>query len=107
MDPISGTIQELFGDGMVLGIQPDEVVEEMCVPFSDSGSVLVVTTDGITEAMGSGDEMFGRNRLKESILEYARRPAQGIMEGVLADVAAFCGDTPQKDDVTLAIVKRT
>ncbi len=107
VDPANGTIQELVGDGMVLGIQPDEVFEERCLPFSNSGGVLVVTTDGITEAMGCGDEMFGRDRLKDSILKYARRPAQGILKGLLADVAAFCGDTPQKDDVTLAIVKRT
>ena len=53
VDPANGTIQELFGDGMVLGIRPDEVFEERCVPFSNSGSVLVVTTDGITEAMGA------------------------------------------------------
>ena len=57
--------------------------------------------------MDGGDGMFGRDRLKESIQKYARCPAQGILEGVLADVAAFCGDTPQNDDVTLVVMKRT
>jgi sigma-B regulation protein RsbU (phosphoserine phosphatase) len=105
LDPCTGTITELFGDGMVLGILPSEDFEELSVPFSNPGSVLVVTTDGITEAMDGNDDMFGRDRIKESLLKYAGCPAQQILEGVLADVAAFCGDTPQNDDVTLAVVK--
>jgi sigma-B regulation protein RsbU (phosphoserine phosphatase) len=107
LDPSTGAITELFGEGMVLGVMPDEEFEELSIPFTNPGSVLVVTTDGITEAMSGDDDMFGRDRLKESLLKYARCPAQGILEGVLADVAAFCGDTPQNDDVTLVIVKRT
>ena len=107
LDPRTGAITELFGEGMVLGIMPDEEFEELSIPFTNPGSVLVVTTDGITEAMSGDDDMFGRDRLKESLLKYARCPAQGILEGVLADVTAFCGDTPQNDDVTLVIVKRT
>jgi sigma-B regulation protein RsbU (phosphoserine phosphatase) len=107
LDPCTGVVTELLGDGMVLGIMPDEEFEELSVPFSNPGSVLVVTTDGITEAMDGSDDMFGRDRLKESLLRYAALPAQGILEGVLFDVAAFSGDTPQNDDVTLVVVKRT
>ena len=92
---------------MVLGIMPDEVFEEGEVPFLSPGSVLVVTTDGITEAMNGDQRLFGRDRLEQSLRKHARLPAQGILEGVLADVAAFCGDAPQHDDVTLAVVKRT
>jgi serine phosphatase RsbU (regulator of sigma subunit) len=43
----------------------------------------------------------------ESLLKYAQLSAQGILDGILADVAAFSGGYPQNDDVTLAIVKRT
>jgi phosphoserine phosphatase RsbU/P len=107
LDGVTGTIQELHGDGMVLGIMPDEEFEEKSIPFSSPGSVLVVTTDGITEAMDGDLGLFGRDRLERSLLRHARLPAQGILDGVLADVAAFCGDAPQQDDVTLAIVKRT
>jgi sigma-B regulation protein RsbU (phosphoserine phosphatase) len=107
LNPATGAIEELFGDGMVLGILPDEKFEEGCVPFSAPGCVLVLTTDGITEAMDGSEAMFGRDRLKQSLLKNAKRSAQEILEGVLADVAAFCGGAPQKDDVTLAIVKRT
>ena len=56
----------------------------------------MLTTDGITEAMDGSDEMFGRDRLKQSLLKNAKRTAQEILEGVLADVAAFCGGAPQK-----------
>jgi phosphoserine phosphatase RsbU/P len=107
LDGVSGTIQELYGDGMVLGIMPDEEFEEKSIAFSSPGSVLVVTTDGITEAMDGDLGFFGRDRLEKSLLRHARLPAQGILDGVLADVARFCGDAPQQDDVTLAIVKRT
>jgi serine phosphatase RsbU (regulator of sigma subunit) len=107
LDGASGTIQELYGEGMVLGIMPNEVFEECSVPFANPGSVLVVTTDGITEAMNGSDDLFGRERLMESLLKYAQLSAQGILDGILADVAAFSGGYPQNDDVTLAIVKRT
>jgi sigma-B regulation protein RsbU (phosphoserine phosphatase) len=107
LDGCTGAIRELYGEGMVLGIMPDEVFEEGSVPFSSPGSVLVVTTDGITEAMNSDHGLFGRNRLEQSLLRHRRLPAQGILEGVLADVAVVCGDAPQHDDVTLAVVKRT
>ncbi len=107
LNPITGAITELYGEGMVLGIMPDEEFEESSIPFANPGNVLAVTTDGITEAMNGSDELFGRERLKQSLLKYARCSAQGILDGVLADVAAFSGDTPQNDDVTLIIVKRT
>jgi serine phosphatase RsbU (regulator of sigma subunit) len=107
LDPGTGAITELFGDGMILGVIPTEEYEELSVPFSSPGSVLVVTTDGIIEAMAGADQMFGRDRLKGSMIRYAQLSAQGILEGVLADVAAFSGDTCQNDDVTLVVVKRT
>jgi serine phosphatase RsbU (regulator of sigma subunit) len=107
LNPATGDITELFGEGMVLGILPDEEFEELSIPFSSPGSVLAVTTDGITEAMDGSHAMFGRKRLKESLLRHAGCSAQGILDGVLADVATFSGGFPQSDDVTLAIVKRT
>lgn len=107
VNPAKGTVQELLGNGMVLGILPDEMFEEKSVPFSDPGCFLVITTDGITEAMNGTDDMFGRSRLKQSLLRHSGCSAQGILEGVLADVAAFSGGYPQNDDVTLAVVKRT
>jgi len=107
LDGASGAIQELYGEVMVLGIMPNEAFEECSVPFANPGSVLVVTTDGITEAMNGSDDMFGRERLMESLLKYAQLSAQGILDGILADVATFSGGYPQNDDVTLAILKRT
>jgi sigma-B regulation protein RsbU (phosphoserine phosphatase) len=107
LDPATGEITELVGDGMVLGIMPNEEIEELSVPFSSPGSVLAVVTDGITEAMDASEDMFGRDRLDTSLRKYAGCSAQGIVDGVLADVAAFRGDAVQNDDVTLAIVKRT
>jgi phosphoserine phosphatase RsbU/P len=107
LDPVTGAITDLRGEGMIVGIMPNEEFEELSISFANPGSVLVVTTDGITEAVNESDDYFGRERLKQSLLTHARCSAQGILEGVLADVAAFVGDTLQPDDVTLVIVKRT
>ena len=106
VDAASGAIQELFGNGMALGLLPDQEYEEERIPFSHSGSILAMTTDGVTEAIDGNGEQFGRDRLKQSLLRNAGRTARGIVDGVLADIAAFCGDTPRHDDLTLAIVKR-
>lgn len=106
LDPCTGDISELMGEGMVLGFMPNEEFEEKSVPFAKPGSVLAVVSDGITEAMDGNEGMFGRERLEVSLRKYATCPAQGILRGVLADVAEFCGSESQNDDVTLAIVMR-
>ena len=62
-------------------------------------------TDGITEAMNADDDCFGEQRLGQLIEEHAHLPCDELRERMLRDVAAFVGDAPQHDDMTMILLK--
>src|SRR5436309_1204320 len=65
----------------------------------DPGDSLLFYTDGVTEARGP-EGMFGQERLVAAALRGARRGPE-LLDGLLADVAAFSGAVAQRDDVTI------
>ncbi len=72
-----------------------------------SGDVLILPTDGVTEAMNSRREQYGTERL-QSLMEQMNIPsltAKQIVEAAVADVRAFAGGSPQHDDITVVVVK--
>jgi sigma-B regulation protein RsbU (phosphoserine phosphatase) len=106
VDPGARTITELKGEGPLLGIEADTTFPEHEAPFREPGQVVALCTDGITEAWNDRGEQFGRERLKQSLLRHASQPAASILEGVMHDVRDFRGPAPQKDDLTLVVLKR-
>ncbi len=94
-----------FGPGQFLGIFPEPRLDEQCVTLP-TNSLLVMFTDGVTEARrpGSG-ELFGEERL-QAVLYAGRNPtAQAACEAVLAEVRAFSDYAPQRDDITIIAVQ--
>ena len=75
VDPGSGTVTDLDGDGPPLGIDPDITFHEHHIPFRDSGEVLALYTDGITESWNPDGKQFGHERFKQSLLRHARQSA--------------------------------
>jgi serine phosphatase RsbU (regulator of sigma subunit) len=71
------------------------------------GDVLVVYSDGITDATTVDDEPFGEERLRSVIADKRGAPARTIVTAVLDAVTAHAGDAPQFDDLTVLVVKRT
>ena len=104
-------MQELTGTGMALGILEDKAWRQETVQIGP-GDLLVLYTDGITEAHSEQGLLFGEGRLLESVR--ARLQASGpqpptaheIQEAILADVNRFAGNMPQYDDITLATLVR-
>ena len=70
------------------------------------GDVLVLYTDGITEARNSQGVFFDEDGLLKSVQSNLGRSAQAMKDGVIADVEKFLGDAPQSDDVALMVVVR-
>ncbi len=106
VDPGSRTIADLQGDGPILGIDAGVTFREHHAPFREPGQVVALCTDGITEAWNERGEQFGRERLKQSLLRLASQPATSILEGVMQDVLDFRGSAPQRDDLTLVVLKQ-
>lgn len=79
--------------------------EEEVVPFHP-GDVLVIYSDGVTEAMDANDEEFGEKRLETLVRDNMALSSGELMENIISTVQSFAADTPQNDDITLVVVKR-
>jgi len=66
---------------------------------------LVIYTDGITEAVGDKDELFGEQRLEKLLRESRARTAEELRDSILQKVAEFSGSQPQADDETLLVAR--
>jgi sigma-B regulation protein RsbU (phosphoserine phosphatase) len=110
-DPLTGAPRADFSasEGMAVGMVPDEIFREVITdrtePFGP-GDVLVLYTDGITEAPNEEDKEFSGTRLADVVRNLHSRSAKEINDGVLESVQRFVGDVPQRDDLTLVTVKR-
>jgi len=71
------------------------------------GDLIVMYTDGVTEAFNGRDEYFGEERLVASVCRNRSRPVREIMEGLLEEIRQFCGTAPQSDDITLVVIRMT
>jgi sigma-B regulation protein RsbU (phosphoserine phosphatase) len=88
--------------GTVLGAFADAQYEQTHTDFA-CGDRLVLTTDGITEAMNAKHEEFGEDRLIDLLIRNRHMSAADIRRKVIDAVASFAGQALQ-DDATLLIV---
>lgn len=102
--PRKGSFSSLVTEGPLLGIERGEHFYEKKQKVA-KGDVVVMYTDGLVEARGSGGKQFGMNRLKKSIAGYAKKTPAHIVEGICRDVQRFVGSSLLKDDVTLVVLK--
>lgn len=69
------------------------------------GDVIVLYTDGLTEAENLDQDQYSKERLADIVQHYHDQPAESIKGHVLADVHHFQGEAPAFDDLTLVIVR--
>jgi sigma-B regulation protein RsbU (phosphoserine phosphatase) len=70
------------------------------------GDVLVLYSDGITEAEDSQADFFDEERLLEVVQANLGRSADGIQDAIIQNVRDFVGPAPQSDDMTLMVLVR-
>jgi len=100
----SQTIAELDADGMIFGVRREvEFFEEQSV--LQAGDIILLYTDGITEAENQDGTFFGEQRLRDLLLELKEMPAQQIIDGLLEQVRIFSGSHNFNDDISVVIVK--
>lgn len=100
-----GDVQTLCNTGTVLGIFPEVTWRQGAVQLAP-GDVLVLYTDGITEARDTQDRLFEEDRLREALIANWGQPAETIRDAILRTVDEFVGDAPQSDDIALVVVVR-
>jgi serine phosphatase RsbU (regulator of sigma subunit) len=100
-----GSVRELTDGGPVLGILPAFSFEQSTVALAP-GDVLLIYSDGFSEAANMRFEEFGDDRLRDLAVAHREEPAQKLIETIVSEVRAFCGETPQGDDMTIVVVRR-
>jgi sigma-B regulation protein RsbU (phosphoserine phosphatase) len=91
--------------GVVLSIMASFPYEEEVISLAE-GDVLVVSSDGITEAMNANQDQFGDEKLGELLHEHRALPPAELIDKIVSTVKAHAGSWPQSDDMTLLVVKR-
>jgi serine phosphatase RsbU (regulator of sigma subunit)/pSer/pThr/pTyr-binding forkhead associated (FHA) protein len=101
----SGQIDELHSDGLILGAF--EFASYRSCPLQlHPGDILVVYSDGVTEACNPEGEMFGEERLISIIQEEAPVGGSALKERILSSVKEFTRGMAQTDDVTFVLIDK-
>jgi sigma-B regulation protein RsbU (phosphoserine phosphatase) len=100
-------VQRLETGGLVLGLFEHAAFEEETVTLN-RGDFIVAFSDGVTEALDIAGEEYTDERLLASIERHRSKSGQApqaLLEGLLADVKAFCGEATPNDDLTVVMVR--
>jgi len=90
--------------GLPLGIDEDNEYHISKMQLFP-GDMVVLYTDGISEAWNPSKEEFGLHRLRQKIMDYASLNVDVIVKKTVEDVDGFCNGAEQHDDMTLVILK--
>ena len=102
----NGTVEQLTTDGnFMVGAFTDVEYTEKTLQL-EHGDLLVMYTDGVTEAVNSSYEEFGTERLKNIISGIADKSCQEIVGTIKAGINNFVDGAAQSDDITMLVVKR-
>ena len=90
--------------GLVLGGMSEMRYRRLSVQMNP-GDTLFLYTDGVTEATDAGTELFGEDRLRDSLDEAGKDTMQSLCEAVKKDVDEFVAEAPQFDDITMVALR--
>ena len=102
------TIDAIKTGGVCLGVV--DSIEYILVEKSlslEHGDTVLLYTDGITEYVGPNEEMYGLERLKNYFHQNGEKSPQDIVNNLIKELTGFGKGTPQIDDVTMIVFKKT
>ena len=102
----TGKIEALGPDAFALGMFDDVGYTARTVQL-DAGDILLVYSDGLTDAENQREEMFGEERLLELMRQASPAGSHVLEYKLLRAIEEFTEGTPQTDDVTFVIVEKT
>ncbi|HBA72063.1 MAG TPA: stage II sporulation protein E, partial [Geobacter sp.] len=95
---------ELDTEGLIIGVKPSVIFEERNIELV-SGDVLLLYTDGLTEAFNSEGEMFGNEKVCAHLGSVAHLSAREIIDSIFDAASAFTGSRTFQDDISLVVLK--
>jgi sigma-B regulation protein RsbU (phosphoserine phosphatase) len=101
----NGIIRKLDKGGMILGVLKTTTPYEHETVALDPGDVLVMYTDGVSEAMNRDSHEYGEERLERAVDAHRGAEADDILNAIYKDVVSHAGGAPQSDDITMMILR--
>lgn len=98
-------VEKLEKGGVALGILPSATFVEQRVELQ-TGNVLLVYSDGLTEARNEEGMFFGEQHLLDLVSRLTDLPAEQIGDRIVAEIDRFVGEARANDDLSIAIVRR-
>ncbi|MEN6466335.1 MAG: SpoIIE family protein phosphatase [Syntrophaceae bacterium] len=91
-------------EGMLMGIN-DKVGYQTRKIHLNTGDMLLLYTDGVTEAMDENEKLYSEERLFSVAGTSGPASPEDLIAGVLKSVQDFCGNAPQSDDITIMVLR--
>ncbi|RPH90935.1 MAG: serine/threonine-protein phosphatase, partial [Calditrichaeota bacterium] len=91
--------------GLALSIVEDVAYPEGTLTF-EPGDLLLLYSDGITEAMNEQYDEFGEQQLMDMVGKHRDLSANLLLDKIIESVRQFAGKAPQADDMTMIVLKR-
>jgi sigma-B regulation protein RsbU (phosphoserine phosphatase) len=102
----SGKIETLAPDAFALGMFESACFQSRQFHLG-AGDILIVYSDGLTDAENPQEEMFGEERLLEILRREAPAGSHAVKQTILKGIADFTQNMPQTDDITLVVVEKS
>jgi len=91
-------------NGVPLGLDEGYIYDSKKLALQ-KGDTVFLYTDGVTEAMDSGDQLFSPERLEQTLARYKDKNITDIIHGLRSEIGVFSEGTPQSDDITMLALK--
>ena len=91
--------------GTALGVLEGMNLQDRVITL-EPGDAVVLFTDGITEAFSQEDGIYGEERFWATVRSSGNASAREMLVAIDESVAAFVGDEPPSDDLTLMVLRR-
>jgi serine phosphatase RsbU (regulator of sigma subunit)/CRP-like cAMP-binding protein len=97
-------LERLASHGLALGVDPNLSWESHTLELADN-DLLVLYTDGVTEAFNARDQLFGKRRLAQIVSGSSGLNSSGVVRAIDQGIREFVGTLPLADDVTVVVLK--
>jgi len=96
-------VERLHSNGLILGFSPDAAFPTGTTRIAET-DLLLLFTDGISEAFNPKEEEYGEKRIETFLLKHRNGTTDALIQELIDDVLEHCGSARLKDDMTLMAV---
>jgi PAS domain S-box-containing protein len=104
LSPFQDECRQLDAEGLILGINKKVIFEEKTTTLF-KGDLILLYTDGITEAENANGEFFGIERVSDIFIQHSQQTPQKIIDALLEQLKQFRQNESFNDDITLMVFK--